>query len=100
MQYDLIMTDTQIIDQKMFAERAGLEDSRIVAKRIDQKMFAERAGLEDSRIVASRIIEAFAFPTEEEQDRMDARAAERASKEREAEANAAFYAGEGDDVQF
>ena len=73
------MTDTQIIDQKKFAERAGLEDSRIVAKRI---------------------IEAFTFPTEEEQDRMDARAAERATAEREAAANFAFYTGESEDVTF
>ena len=42
----------------------------------------------------------FNYPTEEEQEIMEARAAERASKEREAAANFAFYAGESDDVTF
>ena len=44
--------------------------------------------------------EAFAYPTEEEQDFLEARAAERLTLEREAAANFAFYAGESDDVTF
>ena len=40
------------------------------------------------------------YPTEEEQDRMEARAAERLTLEREAAANFAFYAGESEDVTF